>query len=98
MNECGKQWIEESDSGHSHPDTVYDQRSPEVLHDDATAAAGNFDGFHKFGKIVANEHHIRALASHIGSRSHGNPNTGLGECRRVIHSVTYHRDATTFVH
>ncbi len=51
MNESRQKRIEKPKSCQADPDAVNDNRSDEVLHDRATAAARNANRFSELGKI-----------------------------------------------
>ena len=47
-------------------------------------------------EIVAEQHHVGALARDIGAGAHGDADARLGQRRRVVDAVADHRDDTAF--
>ena len=98
MNEGGEQWIKHTERGQSYTNAVYTQSSGNVLHDCAVAPPRNPYRIHQSQEIIAKQHDLRALASHLSSRSHGNANRCLHQRRRMIDSVASHGDFSATHH
>ena len=87
MNEGREQGVKHTEGSQSDAHTVHGQGSGKVLHDRAMAATGNLDRIHQSQEIVANQHDLGALAGDLRTRSHGNTDRCLHQCRRIVDSI-----------
>src|SRR6267378_3709196 len=68
------------------------------LHDRAMAPTGNLDRIHQSQEIVPNQHDLCALAGDLSTRSHGNTDRCLHQCRRIVDSIPDHGDLSAAPH
>jgi hypothetical protein len=77
VNEGRQQRIEKAEGRHSDSYAVHDQRTHEVLDDDPSTASRSPQRLDEFREVASNQDHIRALPSHVSSRTHSDANIGL---------------------
>ena len=66
------------------------ERSGEILHNRPPAAPRDAQSLDQLGKIVPDQHHFGAFASHVCSGPHGHADRSLHQCRRIVDSVPDH--------
>ena len=70
---------------------------PEILPYNAAGRTAKPNGKWESFKVVCHQSDVGSLELYIRPRStHGDPDSGIGHCRCVIHTVTDHGDAAAF--
>ena len=92
MNEGSEEWAEEAERRKADAERIDHERAGEVLPDDAAGAPGDRERLDEAQEVVAEEHHVRALARDIRTRAHADADARRRERRRVVDAIADHRD------
>ena len=96
MDERRQQRIEITGCGQADADRIDNQRAVEILQDNSAATFCHANGFNELHEVVADQHHIRAFAGDIGSRTHGHANSGFTQSGCVVNAVAEHGHHSPF--
>ncbi len=93
-------WIKVANNGFSRPNAARAMRlclrssSVEVLQNDSPAIPGDANSLYKLAQVIADQHHICALAGQIRSCSHRNADRSLTQGWCIVDPIAQHGNRT----